>query len=941
MSKIFKGEGNVLNDLENKLGVKTFQITNDYEDSDYIKYGDFYISLTRLNYSNSEVSFFNNRPIPNLLVGGFLNNYVTQITGTTIYENVQYQNDCLSKGRAINNYNERSNLYTFNLPTYSISGATNILTGKTKTSEGVYIVETLSSKTFTSLFEDEYVDGFFIGSNGIKYNLYKRTTPTNIIIGSPLNPYQIIPLISNPVFNTIPFASTDYYTNTDLIYRDYLYTIIHHFSGATANGKNPYGSLIEASNGLFYGSTGLGGSNATGVIYSANGSGGYGVITSLPSNCTNNRGNLLEVSNGLFYALSIGTVITNYGTIYSCNTSGSIGIVYQFSGTTDGAYPYGSLIKASNGLLYGTTNQGGTFNYGTIFSCTTSGNFGVIHNFTGSGGSASNSSLLEASNGIFYGTTSAGGLNGFGTVYSCNTSGNFGVLHNFTYSGGGYPYAALIESSNGLLYGTTRLGNGISDEGLVFKITKDGSYTIIHKFSGATTYNDGAQPRNTLLEASDGNIYGMTSEGGILNGGTIFKITPTDGYEILHHFSGTTYGDGAYPWSEPLLESSDGNIYGTTYFGGITNDIGIIFKLQFPLSKINFDFDLTNSEGEYIIKGQYKWTNFTYFSNLMGLTYTESINAGSYPYAMWNYEKDYYFVYLRNAATPTITLNTVVSYGFPLNIVTISPSFDGQTSFPLGVEPALNGSNVIVTVNGITLSTSEYYYSASTLYITSGTLEISDIINMVYADPANTLPVQTESYQITSIPNTTYPSYGQKVIYNTNTSKYEYWLDYQLVNQPVLSVNGQTLVNNVDFYVSSTDSRRLIFVDTLSVGDIITVFYNAITSNGTDILAKDFTINWNLSYPTSNNLGYFLVQLANEGDVSFSSPIYSGITFYGVNQDSYTTTVSITGGTYGQKILSKVTNYKNYYTISGDLIQTTKESDIVTFTIKTNALNNY
>jgi len=219
------------------------------------------------------------------------------------------------------------------------------------------------------MFDYQYVDSFFVGNNGIKYNLYKRTTPTNIVIGSPSNPYQIIPIISNPVFSTVPFSSTDYYANSNLTYQDYLYTIIHQFSGTTANGKNPYGTLIEASNGLFYGSTGLGGTNNTGVIYSANGSGGYGVIVSLPSTIINNRGNLLEVSNGLFYGLSIGTVITNDGTIYSCNTSGSIGIVYRFSGSTtsDGAYPYGSLIKASNGVLYGTTRNGGISAYGTIF----------------------------------------------------------------------------------------------------------------------------------------------------------------------------------------------------------------------------------------------------------------------------------------------------------------------------------------------------------------------------------------------------------------------------------------------------------------------------------------------------------------------------------------------------------------------------------------------
>jgi hypothetical protein len=581
MSKIFKGEGSILVNIDSTENFKIFQILNLFDDADYIKYGDAYVSLTRLSYSNAEIQVLNGGKGPGQFAGSFINGYVTQITGNTIYENVQYENDCLSKGRAINNYNERSNFTTFNLPTFYVSGATKIYTGTTTATTGVYLVDTLSSITFTVVFTGG-TNNYFVGSNAVRYQLHQRSTPTTISIGTPSNPNQIIPIIGNPIFSINPLEFTQYYTSTNL------------------------------------------------------------------------------------------------------------------------------------------------------------------YSFTGSGYSA-----------------------------------------------------------------------------------------------------------------------------------------------------------------------------------------------------ITFTYNLSESEGEFIIKGIFKWTNFTYFSNLLGVEYTEPIIQNSNSYSIYEPNEDYYFIYLKKAKKPTITLDTVIVDTFPINIAVIIPSFNGQTAFPLGLTPSTNGTDILVTVNGITLSTSEYYYSANTLYITSGYIETDDIINMVYSTVSNAPPVQTESYKITSIPNTTYPSYGQKVIYNTSTSKYEYWLDNEVVGQPVLSINGQILTNNVDFYVSSTNKKRIIFVDTLSINDIITVFYNAITTNGTDILNKDFNISWTLPEPTTNNLGYFSVQLANDGDITFSNPIYNGVIFYGINQTKYTSTVSITGGTYGQKILSKITNYKNYYTVLGELIQTYNESDIVTFTIKTNALNNY
>ena len=564
-----------MTDIETKY-VKNFQFFTYYDDSEYINYDNFYISLTRQKYSDAQIEYFLQQT-PNQLIGGFVDGYVQQITGVTIYENMVYNNDCLSRGRAINNFNERSDFTTFNLPTYVISGATKIYTGTTTASTGVYIVNTLSSITFTASFDSvsAYTESFFVGNNGIKFNLYQKT----VFAGG---------------FNGIPIKETGFYINTS---------------------------------------------------------------------------------------------------------------------------------------------------------------------------------------------------------------------------------------------------------------------------------------------------------------------------------------------TDPLIT------------GNVLN-----------FSALTISFDLTGLEGEFLIKGQYKWTNFTYFSHLIGLEYYEPISnaifnsSGTFlglspqGYVPYNPFKDYYFIYLKNPLKPTLFSDVVTLDSFPLNIITLKPSFDGQTQFPIGVGIS---SGILVSVNGLTISTDEYVYSSNTLYITGGDLITTDIVNVVYSNQTNAQPLQTETYKITSIPNTTYPSAGQKVIYNTSKNKYEYWLDDEAVNNPVVTLNGQQLTNNIDFYLSSSNKKRIIFENNLYINDIITVFYNSIMNNGNEIFTNNFTVSWTIPEEITNETGYFLVEITNESDSNFTSPLFSGITNYGINQSTYSIDAYIANGSYGDKLIGRVVNNKLYTTISNDLLLLTNNSDNVTFTIKTNALNNY
>jgi uncharacterized repeat protein (TIGR03803 family) len=200
------------------------------------------------------------------------------------------------------------------------------------------------------------------------------------------------------------------------------------------------------------------------------------------------------------------------------------------------------------------------------------------------------SGLIEGRDGVLYGFTETGGTNGGGTVFKLNKDGNgFAVLHSFGGGAGdGYSPTTLIEGSDGALYGTTGFG-GITNTdnwlgfGTVFKLNKDGSgYAVIKTFSGSSEVAFAANP-NSLINGNDGMLYG-TTRGGL---GTVFKLNKHgDIFIVLHAFTGLEGGDGFGP--SALIQGRDGDLYGTTAHGGFTNvnnpapyvSMGTVFKLN-------------------------------------------------------------------------------------------------------------------------------------------------------------------------------------------------------------------------------------------------------------------------------------------------------------------------------------------------------------------------
>jgi uncharacterized repeat protein (TIGR03803 family) len=206
--------------------------------------------------------------------------------------------------------------------------------------------------------------------------------------------------------------------------------------------------------------------------------------------------------------------------------------------------------------------------------------FAVLYSFgsNSSDGATPVAGLIQVSDDNLYGTTSIGGANGGGTVFSVSPStGTETVLYSFAgdRTDGGDPRAELLQGSDGNLYGVTWEG-GTYGNGAVFTFSPiNGVETVLYSFMGGST--DGANPSGRLIQGSNGELYGMTTYGGANDDGTVFELSASGGVEtVLHSFAGGT-SDGKLP-AGGLVQGSDGKLYGTTTYGG-ANNAGTVFVL--------------------------------------------------------------------------------------------------------------------------------------------------------------------------------------------------------------------------------------------------------------------------------------------------------------------------------------------------------------------------
>jgi uncharacterized repeat protein (TIGR03803 family) len=392
-----------------------------------------------------------------------------------------------------------------------------------------------------------------------------------------------------------------------IVSRAQTFTTLVSFNGT--DGVYPYGTPVQGINGDLYGTT-LGtvfemtaeGTLTTLLTFDfTDGSSPYaGVILGTDGNFYGTTG-----EGGANTCLVAGTDI-GCGTVFKITPGGALTTLYSFcsqANCTDGYFPRAALVQGSNGNLYGTTQTGGnsacnfegSSGCGTVFEITRAGKLTTLYTFNGLDGQSPIAGLIQSSSGNFYGTTYYGGAYtscgygvGCGTIFEMTPEGTLTTLHSFDSTDGAFPAGGLVQGTDGTYYGTTSAGGANPDAcfqgcGTVFKMTGEGMLTTLLSFDGA----DGFRPEAGLIEATDGNFYGITDFGGAncapSGCGTIFEMTPGAALTTLYSFCAqANCTDGENPYAG-LVQATNGNFYGTTFGGGGSDGYGTVFSLSVGL----------------------------------------------------------------------------------------------------------------------------------------------------------------------------------------------------------------------------------------------------------------------------------------------------------------------------------------------------------------------
>jgi uncharacterized repeat protein (TIGR03803 family) len=306
-------------------------------------------------------------------------------------------------------------------------------------------------------------------------------------------------------------------------------------------------------------------------------------------------GSLTIDSSGNLYGTALSGGTYNAGIVFelipTVGGSWTETVLHEFGSGTDGHDPRAGLVFDPAGNLYGTTNEGGHYQDGTVFklSPTVGGGWTetVLHEFSGTDGNGSHAGLILDAAGNLYGTTYSGGAYGFGEAFELmpqkGGAWTLKILHSFGHGkDGAYCEAGLTFDAAGHLYGTTSNG-GAYNQGTVFKLTSTAgtwSEQVLHSFNPNST--DGYQPNAGLILDAAGDLFGTADEGGMYGYGAVFELLPRPGglwaEKLLHHFTGA-HSDGTLPYGGLIFDAL-GNLYGTTLFGGATvPGHGTVFEL--------------------------------------------------------------------------------------------------------------------------------------------------------------------------------------------------------------------------------------------------------------------------------------------------------------------------------------------------------------------------
>lgn len=465
---------------------------------------------------------------------------------------------------------------------------------------------------------------------------------------------------------------------------------------SNVDGGYPHGSLIQATDGNFYGLMSSGPNSGGGVIFKLTSDYKYSILRAFSSaDGYWPQGRLTQAADGALYGITRAGGASGYGTIFKYTLSGSYSVLKSFNGTTDGGQSYGSLMQGSDGAFYGMTKYGGTYGYGVIFRYSSVDGYKVIKQLNRNTDAAYPTGDLVQKDSYLYGM-SPSGVSYNGIAFKLKLDGtSFSKIHDMGASGEGYnPGGSFVVGSDGYLYGITSFLSG-GYGGTIFKMSTSGAVSVLKKLTPAT---DGENSIGNLIQLPDGSFCGMTQYGGKYANGTVFKLTGTT-LTILAHLNGSAQGNVP---QENLALAKDSAYFGVTQYGG-TYNYGTIFKICGGVTTTLHSFN-RNAEGGLPTGGLVRGKD----GNLYGMTESGGANGVGTIYKM----------------TPTGTFSVLRSF---------KGATDGQS--PLGT----------LAINSVTTSDSSLYGvtisggsgSAGTIFKISQKGTFTVLRNFVYSTDGN------------------------------------------------------------------------------------------------------------------------------------------------------------------------------------------------------------
>jgi uncharacterized repeat protein (TIGR03803 family) len=306
-------------------------------------------------------------------------------------------------------------------------------------------------------------------------------------------------------------------------------SVLHSFNQSDGDGYPPDSMSFRDAAGNLFGTTFQGGAYSYGTVFKLDAQGRETVVYNFcpQGPCTDGTypGGVVPGRNGTLFGITyaggnFSCNITGCGTVFKINRDGDLTLLHAFGGA-DGYYPNTGLVLNGSGNVYGTTIWGGAFGRGVVFKVTAAGQETVEYSFTGGAdGEYPNGGLVQDAAGNLYGTANQGGAYNYGTIFKITASGEFTVLYSFPGGeSGANPYADLTLDQQGNIFGVTAAG-GAHNFGTIFKLDASGDEKVLHSFGEE---GDGVHPSGLIIDAS-GNLYGTTYQSGEHNYGSVFEV---------------------------------------------------------------------------------------------------------------------------------------------------------------------------------------------------------------------------------------------------------------------------------------------------------------------------------------------------------------------------------------------------------------------------------